>query len=204
MAAKTFISKPIGFLLALAAGVLVVFVTNAIGQAAQLREIDNLERDADRFSRLNKRRAIAIADIAEYDAPRREWKRFESPEKMEKFAQENIVYTASLNWVQGKKIRITSITYSSPSGDWARYVKYVFYSDGQTAKITDEMRTFYGDCILRTSIYLSRGGRILKRQSRSYDLITNKPRQSKCDSGTETAVFHNAFELPFYKLIIRK
>lgn len=204
MATKTFISKPIGSLVALAAAFLVVFVTNAIGQAAQLREIDSLERDADRFSRLNKKRAIAIADIAEYDAPRREWKRFESPEIMEKFAQENIVYTAALNWVQGKKVRVTSITYSSPSGDWARFVKYVFYSDGLTAKITDEMRTFYGDCILRTSIYLSRGGRVLKRQSRSYDLVTNKPRKRKCDTGTDTAVFRNAFELPFYALIIRK
>ncbi|MER3633049.1 MAG: hypothetical protein C4325_13610 [Blastocatellia bacterium] len=204
MSAKARILQPKGLFVAAVAAITVAFLTDTAGQTLQLREIDHLECAADRYSRSNKTRAIAIADIAEYDSPRPEWKRFASEEELDMFSRDNSVYTAALNWVRGRNLVVTSISSGSPSGDWARYVKYVFYDDGRTAKISDELRTFYGNCIARTFIYLSRSGRILEKQTRSFDLVTRKPLKRSCDTVADASFHRNARELPFYALVIRK
>lgn len=186
------------------ATVLILLATSLISevsaQAGLIRDIERLKTSAAAFARRNPNNAIAVADIADYDA-KSQWKRFGSPRELELFAEENPVYTSAFNWFRKQQLLLTSITYSSPSGDWARYLTYIFRRDGSVAAITDELRTFYGNCITLTNIYLSKNGRILKRLTKSFDLITNKPRKKICDTSTSTQILHSSKELPFFRLL---
>jgi len=177
-----------------------VLITEVSAQNALLRDIDRLKTSAAAYARRNPNNAIVVADVADYDE-KSQWKRFDSPRELEMFAEENPVYTSALNWFRKQQLLLTSITYSSPSGDWARYVTYIFRKDGSVAAITDELRTFYGNCINLTNIYLAKNGRILRRQTRSFDLITNKPIKKICDTGTSTQILYSSKELPFFQLL---
>lgn len=184
---------------------LIIAIAGASGLNAQvrsIREIDRLASSRKAFADKNLEKAIAVANIADYDAPT-QWKRIGSAEDMRRYGDENPVYTSALNWLLGKRLIYSEIYYTSPSGDWARYVSYVFRDDGSTALINDEMRTFNENCIARTRVYLNEKGRILRRQTRSFDLISKKPRRTKCDAGTATSIIVNAEKLPFFPLIFR-
>lgn len=155
-----------------------LLVLPAIGmpQTAATRWIDAYVRSVDTFVRRHPT-AIIVADIAEYDSGKPEWRRFPSESELAKFRESSETYTVAYNYRKSGKIVASNFTRFSPSGDWAKYLSHYFREDGSLAKVSSELRTFYGDLIIQQEFYFNARGKRIKKSIKYLDLTTQKPKK---------------------------
>ena len=186
---------------------LLIFVCTAFAETAEIKKIDVYARTID--SLVNKdRNPIVIADTADYEKEKPEWKRFASEKELEKFRETTETYAVAYNFRRNGKLVASNFTKFSPSGDWAKYLFHYFREDGSLAKVRSELRTFYGDFIVIQDLYFDRKGKQLKKTVRYLDLTTRKPKKPKKEyldglvfSLNEKDYYKHASKLPFAALL---
>src|SRR5262249_25154969 len=124
-------------------------------RSAQIRKIDVLARTIDRITRGEK---IIVADTADYDKPQTNWKLFESEKALDKHRETSETYTIAFNWRRRENIAASNFTLFSPSGDWTKYVFQYFRPDGTLALVRSELRTFFGEFIVKEDRYFDSRG----------------------------------------------
>lgn len=180
-----------------------VTAVRAQKSAAAIRQIDIYARSLDRLTRRHPEPDLVFANTADYDQKKPKWKSFASSKALEKFRENTETYTIAENWKQNRRIVLSNFTLFSPSGDWAKYVYHYFRSDGSLAKVTSELRTFYGDYIVIEDLYFDAKGRRLKRKIKYLDLTTRKPKKLTSDflgdnsMASEVDYFKRTNLLPF-------
>lgn len=146
---------------------------------------------------------LIIADISDYkDDSKPVWKKYATAEEFENSREDEESYTVAYIWFKDEVPVAVNFTYSSPSGDWALYVEYVFRADGSTAGIRRELRTFQGDVIVLTKFLFDEKGKELKKTTEYFDLETQKPiPPNKNFADMEVTLYKSVKELPFAKLL---
>lgn len=174
-------------------------------RSAEIRKIDALVRTIDKVSQSSEK--IVVADTAGFDQVKADWKLFESEKALDKFRDTSETYTIAFNWRRGGKIAASNFTLFSPSGDWTKYIFHYFRPDGSLALVRSELRTFYGEFIVKEDRYFDRRGRLLKKTVKYYDLQSGKlkkPTKEMRDDNPslyKVDYFMNADKLPFASLI---
>jgi hypothetical protein len=193
-------------------GVIILLMLPAIGmtQTAAIKRIDAYARSVDAFVRKHPAANIVIADVSEYDTEKPQWRRFASEADLSKFRENSETYTVAYNYRKGRKIVASDFTKFSPSGDWAKYLFHYFRGDGSVAKVSSELRTFYGDFIVIQDLYFDRKGKQLKKTVRYLDLTTRKPKKPTKDdldafafSLDEKDYYEHSSMLPFAAILSR-
>jgi hypothetical protein len=176
-------------------------------RSATVRQIDSYVRSLDRFVANEKNKRIVVADTAGQSNGKPKWKRFDSEEALEKFRENSETYTIVYNWKRGGRIVASNFTLFSESGDWAQYIFHYFRSDGTTAMINSELRTFYGDYIVIHIHYFDRHGRLIRKRSKYLDLTTHKPKKPTDEMRNENSgffrgtIYKKVTKLPFARLL---
>jgi hypothetical protein len=174
--------------------------------SAEIRRIDALAKSTDR--EVNKAIKVIVADVADFDKDKAEWKLFGSEQELEKFREKTETYTTALNWKRNGKLIATNLTLSSPSGDWSKFLFHYFRPDGSLALVRSELRTFYGDYVVKESRYFDRQGRLIRKSIKYFDLISGKPKKPTRELREDKPSFYkvdyfvNARKLPFAELIL--
>lgn len=172
-------------------------------RAGQIVAIDRHVASVKKITESTKQPKIVVADTAEYDAKRPSWRKFATEKALEKFREERETYTIAFNWKSGGRLVASNFTTFSPSGDWTQYTFHFFREDGSLAKVEGEMRTFYGDFIVRRTYYFSPEGRIIRSSVRYFDLVTGKPKRP-ADGVSEMGrwtYYTTVSKLPFASLV---
>lgn len=155
-----------------------------VGQAstrAQIKRIDDYARTLDNYARRNKNSNLVLADISDYGLEKPKWRKFASSKQFEKFRESTEVYEIANVLLRNGKCVLSVMTLSSPSGDWAKYLTLYFRPDGTLAKSGSELRTFYGDLVVRQQFHFNSKGRLLRRTRDYFDLATGKPKKPEED-----------------------
>jgi hypothetical protein len=171
-------------------------------------EIDRYVRSVKKVT--NSSRKVVVADTADYDQKKSKWTRFASDKALDGYRKKNETYSIAYNWKNGGKVVATNFTDFSPSGDWTQYTFHYFRPDGTVAKVEAELRTFYGDWIVKRNYYFDTSGRQIKKTSSYFNLNTNKPKRPTDDVTSDTSgpfkvtVYKNVRKLPFASLLAAK
>jgi hypothetical protein len=164
-----------------------------------VKAIEAYAKQIEAFVKKEGKPHLIIADIADYNkSDQPVWKKYDSEEEFEKARETEESYTIAYNWQKDGKLIATNFTYSSPSGDWAQYVYYVFREDGTTARAERELRTFLGDMIVNRVYIYDKSGKLLKQTKTFRDLNTQKivkPTDNFMDMDVE--IYKNKGSLPF-------
>lgn len=145
---------------------------------------------------------MILADVSDYNQGSEPvWKKYDSIKDFENAREEEESYTIAFIWKKDGKTVAVNFTYSSPSGDWAHYVSYVFRADGSAASVKRELRTFMGDLVvIRISMYDEKGTE-LKSSKKFLDLETEKPLAEPKDfQDVDVPVYKKLSELPFFSI----
>ncbi|NNF00105.1 MAG: hypothetical protein HKN25_13875 [Pyrinomonadaceae bacterium] len=163
--------------------------------------IDAYAKTVDEFVGQKDGPDTVIADISDFEKDTKaEWKKFNSREEFEK--SETNSYETAFVWNKNGNPISTNITYSSPSGDWAQYVFYIFREDGSVAKATRELRTFMGDIIVIRKYYYDKSGALLKETRQFKDLETKKfIKAPKSFEDIDVDIYKSSGELPFASML---
>lgn len=194
--------------------ILIVSAAAANAQAARKSEVKRIDaycKSVERMVESRKGPELIFADVAGDEGDKPEWREFASTEALEKFRENTETYQMANNWRQNGRIVMSVFTLSSNSGDWAKYVYHCFRADGSLAKASLDYRTFYGDFIVLQDLYFTRAGRLLKKNSKTMDLVTRKPKvpdESYLEANSHLVnkidYFMNAGKLPFASLVKSK
>lgn len=160
--------------------VIAVFCVSAAAQTKQTsatKAIDSYVRSVEKLTDSRKQPDLVMADTADADAEKPDWKRFASPAELEKAREEKEAYTIAFNWKKNGKIVASNFTFFSPSGDWSQYVFHFFRPNGTLARVDAELRTFMDDCVIKQEFYFDRSGKRLRKTLAYFDLNTNKPKR---------------------------
>jgi hypothetical protein len=185
---------------------IIAIVAGASAQAkpAEIKKIDVLVRTIDRITRGDK---IVVADTADFDQNKADWKLFESENALDKFRESSETYTIAFNWRRDGKIAASNFTLFSPSGDWTKYVFHYFRPDGSLAMVRSELRTFFGEFIVKEDRYFDKRGQLLRKTIKYYDLESGKPKKPTKEMRDDNPslykvdYFTNVNKLPFAKLL---
>lgn len=175
--------------------------------AAVVRTIEASARSVDKLFAGQKEPDVVVADVSDYDSDKAEWRTFKSKTNLDTFRDKTETYSVAYIWRARGKIALVAFTMFSPSGDWAEYVTYYFRHDGSAAKVTSELRTFYGDYLIIRERYFDPRGRLLKQTSKFLDLVTKKPKKPTKDvrdaiaGVTRSQYYKKVSALPFYSLL---
>jgi hypothetical protein len=142
---------------------------------------------------------LIVADVSEYNEDSKPvWKKYSSEEQLENAREGEESYTIAYIWFQENVPVAVNFTYSSPSGDWALYVEYVFRADGSVAGIRRELRTFQGNIAVTNISFLDEKGKLLKETTEFADLETQKPvPPTKNYADIDVEIYKNLKDLPF-------
>jgi hypothetical protein len=180
----------------------------ASAQRATIKEIDTYAKSVDAIMKQRKNPDRVFADTASETSTREKWKSFASANALEKFRKKQEVYTTSYNWLSGGKIVASNFTYSSPSGDWAKYVYHYFRPDGTLAREESDYRTFNGDFIVIRRRYFDARGKQISGSVKYLDLATRKPKAAPDgvmgDDPKEVDYYKKTSKLPFVRLLKAK
>lgn len=177
---------------------------------AAVKQIETYAKSIDKLTTQRKEPDIVIADVSDYDTAKPEWRRFRSAKDLEDFRDETETYSIAYLWRTNGKIVSAVFTVFSPSGDWAEYITHYFRPDGSAAKVTTELRTFYGDYLVIRERFFNSRGKLLKQTSKFLDLTTKKPKKPTKEFADENSGFRRAdfykkvSALPFYSLTASK
>jgi hypothetical protein len=178
----------------------------SVAQTGAVAKIDTYVAAVKRVSNSRREPKIVVADIAEYDKEKSEWKRFDSEKALEKYREEKgETYSIAYNWKRQGKLIATNFTDFSPSGDWSQYTFHYFREDGSLAKVEAELRTFYGDYIALRNYYYNDKGKQIKQTTRYLDLNTNKPKKPSKNmmdpNSFKPEIYKTVDKLPFASLV---
>lgn len=133
-----------------------------------------------------------------------QWRKFASTAELKKAAEsaeanlEQQVYV----WTEGGKVIAANFTLQSESGDWALYPIYCFRENGTIAEISSELRTFYGEMLVRRDWKFDSNGRLLESKEKFLDLKTESPKKPDEEFvDEETPLYHKVSDLPFLSLL---
>jgi hypothetical protein len=149
---------------------------------AEIKRIDAYAKTLDNYAKRNKNSNLVFADVSDYDQAKSKWKKFASSKEFEKFRETTEVYDIANVWQRIGKYVLAVRTLSSPSGDWAKYVSMYFRPDGTIARSESELRTFYGELIVRQNFHFNAQGKLLRRTKEYFDLATGKPKMPEGDT----------------------
>ena len=178
--------------------------------ASAIRQINRYVESVDKITSRKKEPSIVVADVSDYNRRKLKWRVFRSTKELEKFRESTETYSIAYNWQRESKIVASVFTFFSPSGDWVRYVRHLFRSDGSVAKVVSELRTFYGDFIVIREMYFDSRGKALKRSTKYLDLTTRKPKKPIAELLDDNSVlsrneyYKKVSALPFYSLVKTK
>src|SRR5207247_2086829 len=114
-------------------------------------------KTVDALTKKSKEPNLIFADTSDYTDEKAlpKWQKFVSVNALEEFEETTALYSIAYNWRRNGKIIETNFTNSSESGDWAMYINHCYRPDGTLARVTSELRTFYGDYIITRTRYFS-------------------------------------------------
>ncbi|MEO8648964.1 MAG: hypothetical protein ABI539_07345 [Acidobacteriota bacterium] len=149
---------------------------------------------------------LVVADVADFDQEKPDWKKFGSVKLLDKYREDREVYDSANNWFRNNKLVLSVITLSSPSGDWAKYLRLYYRNDGSLAKADSELRTFHGTVIVMQGLYFDRTGKLLKKTIDVFDLATKKRRKPDSsylsdDQADDDKLYRTTKKLPFAHVI---
>jgi hypothetical protein len=134
-----------------------------------------------------------------------QWRKFSSKAEFEKAFESEIPDDAAYVWIEEGKIVAANFTFQSGSGDWANHADYCFRRDETTARISSELRTFYGGMLVRRKWEMDSEGLLLKSTEEFLDLKTNTPKKPDGDFIDKTTpLYHKVAELPFLSLLDKR
>src|SRR6185295_2787268 len=141
--------------------------------ATEIASIDRYAAQLDQYAKRNEKTAQIFGDISSGTTDEKSnWKKFKTTKEREDASTgENLNEQAEVWRRAGKVVRVT-MTFGSPSGDWAHFVTYYFRDDGSVAEIHGELNTFYGDLRVVSDHYYSQDGKLLKTKRLFLDLKT--------------------------------
>ena len=186
--------------------VLMVSLTTAQTKSStEVRRIDALAKSIDRVAKRSKK--LVVADTANFDEDKTKWQLFDSEDALEKFRDKTETYTIAYSWKHSGRVIASNFTLFSPSGDWTKYVLHYFRTDGSVGLVRSELRTFYGEFIVKDDRYFDPRGRLIKRTRKYFDLTTGKPKRPTNEMREDNSSFYRvdyfkkAGDLPFAKLL---
>ena len=186
--------------------VLMVSLTTAQTKSStEVRRIDALAKSIDRVAKRSKK--LVVADTANFDEDKTTWQLFDSEDALEKFRDKTETYTIAYSWKHSGRVIASNFTLFSPSGDWTKYVLHYFRTDGSVGLVRSELRTFYGEFIVKDDRYFDPRGRLIKRTRKYFDLTTGKPKRPTNEMREDNSSFYRvdyfkkAGDLPFAKLL---
>jgi hypothetical protein len=174
------------------------------GQTDKLvKPIEAYARKIEAFVKSEGKPHVIVADVSDYNkSDKAVWKKYTSEDELEKARETEESYTIAYNWKKDGKLVATNFTYSSPSGDWAEYVYYIFREDGSTARAERELRTFMGDLIVNRIYIYDEKGKLLKQTKTFRDLETQKPVKPTDDfQDMEMEIYKSKDNLPFIEIL---
>jgi hypothetical protein len=131
-----------------------------------------------------------------------EWKMFASIDALKEAWESNPAGDAAYVWAEEGKIVTAKMTFQSDTGDWAQHADYCFRSDGTTAQISSELRTFIGNVIARRTWSLARSGEVLRKDEVFLDLETERSKPPGADfEDRRTPLYLKVGDLPFHSLL---
>ena len=175
----------------------------------EIAKTNVLVRSVDRFLKSEPKKLV-FADTADFDEEKANWKLFESEDALDKFRENSETYTIAFNWKRHGRVIASNFTLFSPSGDWTKYVFHYFRTNGSVALVKSELRTFYGEFIVREDRYFDTHGRLIRKTIHYYDLTTGKPKKPTREmrennpSLYRVDYFTSASKLPFANLLSEK
>lgn len=183
--------------------VLVAFGSSASAQKTEEKRIDRYVESIEAIATAAKKPHLIYADTSAYEdrLSKPSWVKFVSTEALEKYREEKQeTYSVAYIWKKDGKMVLVRFTLFSPSGDWAQYDTHYFRADGSIAKSESELRTFYGDFVLKRTKWYNVAGRQIASTRAYFDIQTNKP-ISKPKEGYESEVvwYKKLRELPFLR-----
>ena len=194
--------------------VLIAATTSAAGQRSKSAEINSIDaycKGIEHYANARKVPDLIFADVSGDEGKAAEWREFASTEALEKYREDSETYVMANNWLKHGRIVMSVFTFFSNSGDWAKYVYSCFRADGSLAKVTSDYRTFYGDFIVEEDRYFSPAGRLLKKRTKTSDLVTGKPKvpddsyiEANSHLVNKADYFMNTGKLPFAGLLKSK
>lgn len=168
------------------------------GQSA-LADVEAYVASVNAFAEKEGEPHVIFADVSDYnEGSKAVWKKYDSLKDFENSREEEESYTIAFVWKKEDKIVAVNFTYSSPSGDWAHYVEYVFRPDGSAAGVRKELRTFLGDLIvIRTTLFDEKGVE-LKSTKEFLDLESEKPvKPTDSFQDIDVPLYKKTADLPF-------
>ncbi|MEP7074811.1 MAG: hypothetical protein ABI878_03300 [Acidobacteriota bacterium] len=191
----------------LAASVTLFVVSVCSQQTANpnVKQINTLAQAIERATNRQKEPDLVFADTGEFDENKPNWQRFRSTTELDKSREEKESYSVAYTWRSKGKLTASNFTFFSPSGDWTQYVEHYFRSDGTTALVKAELRTFMDDCVIKQKYYLDKRGKRIRSTVNYFDLTTNKPKRRCLGSDALKFDYYKSVEkLPFAKLLKQK
>ena len=174
--------------------------------STELRRIAVLAKSIDRTIKQSKK--LVVADTSNVDKNKPKWQLFESEKALETFReQKSETYTIAYSWKHSGQVIASNFTLFSPSGDWTKYIFHYFRRDGSVALVRSELRTFYGEFIVKDDRYFDKRGRLIKRTRGYFDLTTAKPKRPTNEMREDEPGFYRvdyfkkSADLPFAKLL---
>ncbi len=178
-------------------------------RGAEIKRIDGYVKTLNSFAKRNSRSKLVFADVSDQEQSKVKWLRFKNESELERFREDTEVYALANVWRRSGKVVLAAFTFSSPSGDWAKYLSMYFRVNGTLAKSESELRTFYGDLVVRQNFYFDGRGRLLKKTKNYFDLASGKPKKpdvdfhlDQKDTIEEENYYLTTRQLPFARLLL--
>src|SRR5678815_1460729 len=148
---------------------------------SDVKSIDKYCSRVVKMARHSPETSRCFADVAD---PRAEgiadWREFSSQEAL----NGSETYDQAQVWFRGAALILARTYSSSPSGDWALYTDYYFREGGTVARVDSELRTFYGNVVVRRHTYYDDSGKNLTEMVEYRDLHTGKITTAAGPEGT--------------------
>jgi hypothetical protein len=175
----------------------------AFKEPSSQEKIARIEQYCSEQERLTKMEPDFILGVAgSSERPSGVWRRYGSKDELHKAWQENEDrHLGAYVWLwNGEVVRI-NFGLQSASGDWVQYTRYCFRA-GALLKLDYELRTFYGEMIVRRQWIYDAKGRAIKSSEEFLDLQTERPkRPGEAFIDEPTTIYHRVADLPFLALV---
>lgn len=126
------------------------------------------------------------------------WRRYRSKDELDNAGASD----AAFLWIRGAAVVGANFTFQSESGDWANYANYCFREDGSLAEVDAELRTFYGNMLVKRAWFYAPHGALVGKTEGFFGLKTGKPMKPGQDFIDEkTPQFRAVKNLPFASLL---
>ncbi|MFH1367657.1 MAG: hypothetical protein ABII64_00895 [Elusimicrobiota bacterium] len=153
----------------------VIKETDVIVKRIDINTINEICAEIDGYVKSNEKKRLYFGDVSDATSEKESrWVKFVSAEERKvKSTGDNLCEIADV-WIRNNDIVFLIVFYTSPSGDWSKSACYYFYKNGNTAKITSELRTSYGNVIVKDELLFSLNGKLVRSDNEILDIDTKK------------------------------